>query len=73
MCNFDNDLLNRVLMICYETTILLRSHPIIAISPIGVRHYNTNIYRAVPFLTLWLPSRQSPFRVLPFWLSLFLS
>ena len=30
-------------------------------------HYNNNIYRAVPFLTLWLQ-----FRVLPFWLSLFL-
>ena len=60
-------------MICYETTMLLRSHPIIAISPIGFRHYNTNIYRAVPFLTLWLPSRYSPFRVLPFWMSLFVS
>ena len=58
-------------MICCETTILLQSHPIIAISPIGFRHYNTNIYRAVPFLTLWLPSRHSPFRVLPFWMSLF--
>ena len=55
-----------------ETTMLLRSHPIIAISPIGFRHYNTNIYRAVPFLTLWLPSRHSPFRVLPFWSSPFL-
>ena len=50
-----------------ETTMLLQSHPMIAISPIGFRHYNTNIYRAVPFFTLWLPSRHSPFRVLPFW------
>ena len=58
-------------MICCETTILLQSHPIIAISPIGFRHYNTNIYRAVPFLTLWLPSRHSPFRMLPFWMSLY--
>ena len=41
-------------------------------SPIGFRHYNTNIYRAVPFLTLWLLSRHSLFRVLPFWSSLFL-
>ena len=49
------------------TTMLLRSYTIIAISPIGFRHYNTNIYRAVPFFTLWLP-----FRVLPFWSSLFL-
>ena len=59
-------------MISCETTMLLRSHPIIAISPIGFSHYNTNIYRAMPFLTLWLPSRHSPFRVLPFWTSLFL-
>ena len=31
------------------------------------------IFRAVPFLTLWLPSRHSPIRELPFWTSLFLS
>ena len=59
-------------MIGCETTMLLRLHLIIAISPIGFRHYNTNIYRAVPFVTLWLPSRHSLFRVLPFWTSLFL-
>ena len=59
-------------MICFKTTMLLRLHHIIAVSPIGFRHYNTNIYRAVPFLTLWLLSRHSPFRVLPFWSSLFL-
>ena len=53
---------SQVSMICCETTMLLRSHPIISISPIGFRHYNTNIYRAVPFFTLWLPSRHSPFR-----------
>ena len=41
-------------MIGCETTMLLRSHPIIAISPLGFRHYNNNIYRAVPLLTLWL-------------------
>ena len=39
-------------MICCETTMLLRSHPIIAISPIGFRHYNTNIYREVPFFDI---------------------
>ena len=60
-------------MIGCETTMLLRSHPIIAISPIGFRHYHLSyIYRAVPFLTLWLPSRHSPIRKLPFWTSLFL-
>ena len=35
----------------------IASYHIIAISPIGFRHYNLfYIYRAVPFLTLWLPS-----------------
>ena len=52
-----------------ETTMLLRSHLIIAISPVGFRHYNTDIYGAVPFLTLWLPSRHSPFWSLPFLLA----
>ena len=46
---------------------------IVAISPIGFRHYNLfYIYRAVPFLTLWLPSRHSPIREMPFWMSLIL-
>ena len=52
----------------------IASYHIIAISPIGFRHYNLfYIYRAVPFLTLWLPSRHSSIRELPFWTSLFLS
>ena len=60
-------------MIGCETTTLLRSHHSIAISPIDFTHYNLfNIYRAVPFLTLWLPSRDSPIRELPFWTLLFL-
>ena len=51
----------------------IASYHIIAISPIGFRHYNLfYIYRAVPFLTLWLPSRHSPIREFPFWTSLFL-
>ena len=42
-------------MIGCETTMLLRSHPIVAIWPLGFRHYNkNNIYRAVQFLTLCL-------------------
>ena len=52
----------------------IASYHIIAISPIGFRHYNLfYIYRSVSFLTLWLPSRHSPIRELPFWTSLFLS
>ena len=52
----------------------IASYHIIAISPIGFRHYNLfYIYRAVPFFTLWLLSRYSPIRELPFWTSLFLS
>ena len=53
----------------------IASYHIIAISPIGFtsRHYNLfYIYRAVPFLTLWLPSRHSPIRELSFWTWLFL-
>ena len=61
-------------MIGCETTMLLRSHPIIS-SPfrrlaLGIIIYF--IFRAVPFLTLWLPSRHSPISALPFWMSLFL-
>ena len=52
----------------------IATYHIIAISPIGFRHYNLfYIYRAAPFFTLWLPSRHSPIRELPFWTSLFLS
>ena len=52
----------------------IASYNIIAISPIGCIHYNLfYIYRAVIFLTLWLPSRHSPIRELPFRTLLFLS
>ena len=39
-------------MIDCETTMLLRSHPIIAILPLDFRHYTNNIYRAVAFLAV---------------------
>ena len=53
-----------------ETTMLLQSHPIIAISPLGFRHYNNNICSAI-FDVMAADIRR--FDVLPFWLSLFLS
>ena len=64
-------------MIGCETTMLLRSHPIIS-SPFrrldfGIIIKLFYIYRAVRLLTLWLQSRHSPIRELPFWTSLFLS
>ena len=52
----------------------IASYHIIAISSIEFRHYNLfYIYRAVPFLTLWPPSRHSRIRELPFWTSMFVS
>ena len=42
----------------------IASYHIIAISPIGFRHYNLfYIYRAVPFLTLCLMAAESTFGV----------
>ena len=53
-----------------ERTMLLRSHPIIAISPLDFRHYNNNIQSSAIFDVMAAGIRR--FDELPFWLSLFL-